>query len=130
MPCQVDAGDPTRAALPEGRRARREQAGWTSEVSRQRLGYRLVSGVLTSDTRRYAMPNVAQLRAAREPGATPLRASSRAGASRAGARQRLGSKRRSRRLLLTTNTELKAIAAPAMRGLSRPERGQREAATL
>ncbi len=87
------------------------------------------------------MPNVAQLRATREPGAgggppagepgaTPLRAPSRGGPLRAGARQRLGSKRRNRRLLLTTNTELKAIAAPAMRGLSRPSAASGMAATL
>ena len=41
-----------------------------------------------------------------------------------------GEKRRSRRLLLTTNTELKAMAAPAMRGLSRPSAASGMAAML
>jgi hypothetical protein len=41
-----------------------------------------------------------------------------------------GEKRRRRRLLLTTNTELKAMAAPAMRGLSRPSAASGMAAML
>lgn len=45
-------------------------------------------------------------------------------------RYRLGVKRRSRRLLLTTNTELKAIAAPAINGLSSPAAANGSAATL
>ena len=39
-------------------------------------------------------------------------------------------KRRSRRLLLTTKTELNAMAAPAMSGLSRPSAASGSAATL
>ena len=41
-----------------------------------------------------------------------------------------GRKVRSRRLLETTNTELSAIAAPAMIGLSRPAAARGRAATL
>ena len=41
-----------------------------------------------------------------------------------------GLNRRSRRLLVTTNTELKAIAAPAIRGFSRPSAASGSAATL
>lgn len=41
-----------------------------------------------------------------------------------------GAKRRNRRLLVTTNTELKAIAAPAMSGLSSPSAASGAAATL
>jgi hypothetical protein len=41
-----------------------------------------------------------------------------------------GEKRRNRRLLLTTNTELNAMAAPAIRGLSRPSAAKGMAATL
>ena len=41
-----------------------------------------------------------------------------------------GVNRRSRRLLLTTNTELNAIAAPAITGLSRPRAAIGSAATL
>jgi hypothetical protein len=41
-----------------------------------------------------------------------------------------GEKRRSRRLLLTTNTELNAMAAPAMSGLRRPSAARGMAATL
>ena len=44
--------------------------------------------------------------------------------------QRLGSKARSRRLLLTTKTELNAIAAPAIIGLSRPIAASGSAARL
>ena len=43
---------------------------------------------------------------------------------------RVGVNRRSRRLLLTTNTELKAMAAPAISGLSRPSAASGRAATL
>lgn len=43
---------------------------------------------------------------------------------------RAGVNRRSRRLLLTTNAELKAIAAPAISGLSRPAAASGNAATL
>ena len=41
-----------------------------------------------------------------------------------------GAKRRSRRLLVTTNTELNAIAAPAIIGLSSPAAASGMAATL
>ena len=41
-----------------------------------------------------------------------------------------GAKPRSRRLLVTTNTELNAIAAPAIIGLSRPAAASGSAATL
>ena len=41
-----------------------------------------------------------------------------------------GVNRRSRRLLLTTNTELNAIAAPAISGFSRPSAANGSAATL
>ena len=41
-----------------------------------------------------------------------------------------GEKRRRRRLLLTTKTELNAMAAPAMRGLSKPRAARGMAATL
>lgn len=43
---------------------------------------------------------------------------------------REGVNRRSRRLLVTTNTELKAIAAPAIRGLSKPRAANGNAAVL
>ena len=43
---------------------------------------------------------------------------------------RNGVNRRSRRLLLTTKTELKAIAAPAISGLSKPIAASGNAATL
>ncbi|STZ44346.1 cupin [Mycolicibacterium gilvum] len=43
---------------------------------------------------------------------------------------RVGVNRRSRKLLLTTNTELKAIAAPAINGLSNPAAASGSAATL
>jgi hypothetical protein len=42
----------------------------------------------------------------------------------------VGWKRRSRRLLVTTNTELKAIAAAAMRGLRKPSAASGIAAVL
>ena len=41
-----------------------------------------------------------------------------------------GEKRRNRRLLLTTNTELNAMAAPAISGLSRPSAASGMAARL
>ena len=44
--------------------------------------------------------------------------------------QRDGVNLRRRRLLLTTNTELKAIAAPAIIGFSRPAAARGSAATL
>ena len=50
--------------------------------------------------------------------------------SASGFPQRLGSKRRSRRLLVTTKTELKAMAAPAMSGFSSPRAASGSAATL
>ncbi len=45
-------------------------------------------------------------------------------------RGQAGRKRRSRRLLVTTKTEEKAIAAPAIIGLSRPAAASGIAATL
>src|SRR3954451_17115721 len=51
-------------------------------------------------------------------------------AVRAGGRRCHGATRRSRRLLVTTNTELNAIAAPAIIALSRPAAASGSAATL
>jgi len=54
----------------------------------------------------------------------------RPGQSLHGGVYRAGWKRRSRRLLVTTNTELKAMAAPAISGDSKPRAASGIAATL